>query len=112
MDRITRASRQSSICNFKSRRLTLRTGHYVYLVQCSDGTFYCGYALDPQKRVQAHNEGKGSKILRGKLPVRLTFTRRVATKGDALRLELSLKRRTHAEKRVLSKRWGDKRKRT
>jgi len=86
----------------------LRAGHYVYLVQCSDGTFYCGYAIDPLKRVQAHNEGKGAKILRGKLPVRLAFTRRAKTKGDALRLELSLKRRTHAEKRELSREWKSK----
>lgn len=87
----------------------MRAGHYVYLVQCSDGTFYCGYAIDPVKRVQAHNEGKGAKILRGKLPVRLAFTRRVATKGDALRFELALKRRTHAEKRKLSRTWKSKR---
>ena len=80
----------------------------MYLVQCSDGTFYCGYALDPLKRVQAHNEGKGAKILRGKLPVRLTFTRRAKTKGDALRLELSLKRCTHEEKRALAREWHSK----
>jgi putative endonuclease len=91
----------------------LRSGHYVYLVRCADGTYYCGYALDPVKRIQAHNEGKGSKILRGKLPVHLAFVRRVKTKGDALRFELSLKRRTHAEKRALARRWnGTKRKPT
>ena len=90
----------------------MRAGHYVYLVQCSDGTFYCGYAIDPVKRIQAHNEGKGAKILRGKLPVRLTFTRRLKTKGDALRLELSLKRRTHEEKRSLSRHWNSKKKRS
>ena len=82
----------------------------MYLVQCSDGTFYCGYAVDPLKRVQAHNEGKGAKILRGKVPVQLTFTRWFRTKGDALRMELSLKRRTHEEKRALSRGWKAKKK--
>jgi putative endonuclease len=61
--------------------------------------------MNPLKRVQAHNEGKGAKILRGKLPVRLAFTRRAKSKGDALRLELSLKRSTHEEKRLLSRTW-------
>ena len=89
----------------------MRTGHYVYLVLCSDGSFYCGYARDPVLRVRAHNEGKGAKILRGKLPVRLAFVQRLKTTGDALRLELNLKRRTNAEKRELSQRWKKQRKR-
>lgn len=82
----------------------LRSGHYVYLVRCADGSYYCGYARDPAARVAAHNNGMGSKILRGKLPVRLAYTRRFSTKGDALRFEIALKRRSHEEKRRLVRR--------
>jgi putative endonuclease len=85
-------------------------GHYVYLVRCADGTYYCGYSKDPIGRTAAHNAGKGSKILRGKLPVRLAYTRRLATKGDALRSEMALKGRSHAEKRELSRRWKARKK--
>ena len=84
-------------------------GHFVYLVRCADGTYYCGYSRDPVGRAAAHNAGKGSKILRGKLPVRLAYTRRLATKGDALRLEIELKRRSHAEKIALARRWKARR---
>jgi putative endonuclease len=80
-------------------------GHFVYLVRCADGSYYCGYSNDPVGRTAAHNAGKGSKILRGKLPVRLAYTRRLTTKGDALRLEIELKRRAHGEKQELSRRW-------
>jgi len=86
-------------------------GHHVYLVACADGSYYCGYAKDPVKRVQAHNQGRGSKILRGKLPVRLTFVRRFSIKGAALRFEIELKRRSHDEKRELARRWKTLRKR-
>jgi len=74
-------------------------------VRCADGSYYCGYARDPVARVRAHNSGKGSKILRGKLPVRLAYVRRFAGKGEALSLEAALKRRSHGEKRLLSQRW-------
>ena len=86
--------------------------HHVYLVRCADGTYYCGYAVDPIERVQAHNEGRGSKILRGKRPVRLVFIRRFADKGDALRFEIALKRRSHNEKRELARRWRTSKKKT
>jgi putative endonuclease len=80
-------------------------GHYVYLVRCADGSYYCGYAREPVARIDAHNDGKGSKILRGRLPVRLAYTRRLTSMGDALRFEAELKRRSHADKHALSRAW-------
>ncbi|MBV8264148.1 MAG: GIY-YIG nuclease family protein [Candidatus Eremiobacteraeota bacterium] len=85
--------------------ILVRAGHHVYLVRCADGSYYCGYALDPTKRVQVHNAGKGSKILRGRLPVRLSYVRRFASKGDALRFERALKCFSHDQKRQLSLQW-------
>ena len=79
--------------------------HYVYLALTRDGVFYCGYSADPEARVAVHNAGRGAKILRGKRPVRLAYSRRFATKTDALRYEIALKARTHAYKRSLSLRW-------
>src|SRR5688572_23466515 len=40
---------------------TLSTVHFVYIVRCSDGTLYTGYARDPEKRIAAHNAGRGAK---------------------------------------------------
>jgi putative endonuclease len=77
----------------------------VYLVRCADGTYYCGYARDPIARVFAHNAGKGAKILRGKLPVRLAYARRFTAKGPALSFEVAIKRRSHAEKWELCNSW-------
>ena len=45
--------------------------NYTYLVECADGTLYCGWTNDIDKRMKAHNEGKGAKYTRSRLPVRL-----------------------------------------
>jgi len=31
---------------------------FLYLLRCSDGSFYTGIALDPQERCRVHNAGK------------------------------------------------------
>ena len=46
---------------------------YVYLMRCSDDTLYCGMTDDIEKRLKAHNSGKGAKYTRARLPVELTY---------------------------------------
>ena len=38
--------------------------YYVYLLLCADGSYYCGSTNDPEKRLQAHNAGRGAKYTR------------------------------------------------
>jgi len=64
----------------------------VYLLVCGDGTFYCGCTNDLERRLKAHNAGKGAKYTRGRLPVRVVASKAVAGRGDALRLEAAIKR--------------------
>lgn len=64
----------------------------VYLLECSDGTLYCGITNNLEKRLRTHNRGKGAKYTRGRLPVRLRCYRRVGGKGEALRLECRVKK--------------------
>ena len=65
---------------------------FVYIALCADETFYVGIARDVALRLAAHNAGRGARYTRGRGPLRVLATRRCATKGDALRLELALKR--------------------
>jgi putative endonuclease len=64
----------------------------VYLVECSDGTLYCGATNNLQKRLVAHNKGKGAKYTRGRLPVSLKASRDGLTKSQALKLEHRVKK--------------------
>lgn len=64
----------------------------VYLLRCGDGTLYTGIALDVARRVAAHGDGRGARYTRGRGPFTVLATRACASKGDALRLELAVKR--------------------
>ncbi|MFZ1377849.1 MAG: GIY-YIG nuclease family protein [Geothrix sp.] len=64
----------------------------VYLLQCSDGTLYCGIALDVAARLELHQAGKGAKYTRGRGPLQLVYSEAYATKAEALRRERAIKR--------------------
>ena len=75
--------------------------NYVYLLQCADGSYYCGWTTDLQKRLQAHNAGAGAKYTRSRRPVRLVFWEEYEDRTEALSREWHIKRMTHEEKRQL-----------
>ena len=64
---------------------------YVYILRCSDDTFYTGITNDLQKRIATHNKGKGAKYTRGRGPVVLVKSFDVFSKGEALKLEHHIK---------------------
>ncbi len=74
---------------------------FVYIARCSDGSLYTGIARDVQERIEAHDAGKGARYTRGRGPLTLLATRRCATHGNALRLELALKKVPRAQKMAL-----------
>ena len=80
--------------------------HFVYIVQCADGTLYTGYATDLQKRLAEHNgagggtsaRSAGAKYTRGRRPVRLVYFESFATRSEAMQREAAIKQLTRAEK--------------
>ena len=75
--------------------------HFVYIVRCSDGTLYTGYAKDPARRAQLHNAGRGAKYTVGRRPVSLVYIERFRSLGKALSREHALKRATRRQKESL-----------
>jgi putative endonuclease len=66
---------------------------YLYVVECGDGSLYCGIAKDVTDRVITHNRGKGAKYTRARRPVRLLQCTEVSeNKGAALRAEYRFKK--------------------
>ena len=64
----------------------------VYILECSDGTLYCGWTNNLEKRLQEHNEGKnGAKYTRGRRPVKLVYHEPCPTRSDALKREREIK---------------------
>ena len=75
--------------------------HYIYIVECRDGTYYTGYTNDIKKRIKAHNEGKGAKYTNGRRPVKLLYQESYKTKGEALTREYAIKQLSRLEKKAL-----------
>lgn len=73
---------------------------WVYLVECGDGSLYTGIAVDVHRRVDDHNAGTGARYTRGRGPIELITQVGPLTRGDALRLELRVKRAAREDKRV------------
>ena len=72
--------------------------HYVYMVLCGDGSLYCGWTTNVEKRLTTHNAGKGARYTRARLPVTLVLTQSFDDKGDALRRERTIKRMARSAK--------------
>ena len=47
---------------------------YVYILRCRDESLYTGWTNDLEKRLEAHNSGKGAKYTRGLGPVTLVYS--------------------------------------
>ena len=74
---------------------------FAYLVRCADGTLYGGYTTDLQKRLAAHNSGKGAKYTRSRLPVELVWWEEYPTKEAAMSREWHVKRLTREQRLAL-----------
>ena len=72
--------------------------NYTYIVECRDKSLYTGWTTDLEKRLLAHNQGKGAKYTRSRLPVILKYYESFETKEEAMRREYALKQLSHAEK--------------
>ena len=75
--------------------------YYTYIVECADGTYYTGYTVNLEKRLQTHNFGKGAKYTRARLPVRLVYWEEFATKEEAMSREWQIKHMSRQQKQKL-----------
>lgn len=73
----------------------------VYIVRCADGTLYTGISNDVERRVALHNQGRGARYTRGRLPVTLAHQEPVGTRAAATRREAAIKRMSRAAKMAL-----------
>ena len=72
--------------------------YFVYLLRCSDGTLYTGCTNNLDRRLAAHNAGKGTKYTRSRRPVALVYWEQAADRSAALRRESAIKRLTRWQK--------------
>ena len=68
--------------------------NYTYILKCKDETLYTGWTNDIEKRLEAHNAGKGAKYTRSRRPVELVYLEQFETKEEAMRREYAIKHMT------------------
>jgi len=64
----------------------------VYLLQCSDGSFYAGITNRLEHRLAAHNSGEGARYTRSRRPVILLATQPHPNRSEASKAEARLKK--------------------
>ncbi|RLB69117.1 MAG: GIY-YIG nuclease family protein [Deltaproteobacteria bacterium] len=73
----------------------------VYILRCGDDTFYTGITNDLEKRIQTHNEKRGARYTRSRLPVTLVFQEESTSRSAASQREIVIKKLTRAQKMSL-----------
>ncbi len=82
----------------------MKSNWYVYIVECSDGSYYTGITKDVKRRVLEHNYSfKAAKYTRSRRPVNLLFRCTVPTQSAALKMEIKIKKMSKKMKTNLIK---------
>ena len=80
---------------------TMSEENYTYILECADGTLYCGWTNHLKERVAAHNAGKGARYTKNRRPVVLKYYETFSTKQEAMRREWAVKQLSRKEKLAL-----------
>lgn len=92
---IFRAKKETLLDFEKSRQhnADMKTNHpCVYILRCKDGTLYTGWTNDFEKRLAAHNSGRGAKYTKGRGPVTPVYLEYLPDRETALRREATIKK--------------------
>ncbi|MDD4169484.1 MAG: GIY-YIG nuclease family protein [Desulfotomaculaceae bacterium] len=65
---------------------------YTYILQCNDGSYYTGWTTNLAARLKVHNEGKGARYTRSRLPVRLVYWEAHPDRSTAMRREAIIRK--------------------
>lgn len=77
--------------------------YYFYILRCSDNSLYCGITNDLTKRLKNHNNSKGAKYVRSKLPAELVYSEKLTDKVSAMKREAEIKKWSKLQKETLVK---------
>jgi len=71
---------------------------YLYIITCSDNSFYTGITTDIERRISEHNSGKGGNCTRSRRPVKLSYRESCQNRSKALKREFQIKSLSRREK--------------
>jgi len=75
--------------------------YFVYILKCSDTSYYTGVINNIERRLEEHNSGIIKGYTSKRLPVKLVFSEKFSDINDAIRLEKQLKGWSRKKKEAL-----------
>ena len=78
-------------------------GFFVYILKCSDDSFYTGYTKDIDQRLELHRKGQGARYVRSRLPLELVYMEQWMDRSTAMRREREIKKLPRKRKEELVK---------
>ena len=76
---------------------------FIYILECTDGSFYIGSTNNIEQRFKNHIAGKGAKYTKSHKPLKMIYQEKFATKSEALKREWELKKLSRKQKEQLIK---------
>ena len=76
-------------------------GWHTYIIKCNDDSLYTGITIDLEKRLAAHNAGKGAKYTTSRGPVKLVYREDAANRSEASKRENAIKKLNRNDKLAL-----------
>ncbi len=74
---------------------------FVYILLCTDGSFYTGYTKNVDKRVKLHERGKGARYTKAHQPEKIAHVEAFDSRSEAMKRERAIKKLSHQQKTEL-----------
>lgn len=74
---------------------------FIYILKCSDGSYYVGHTDNIEERIAQHNSGEYECYTTKRLPVEVVYMQDFATRGEALEAERAIKNWSRKKKEAL-----------
>jgi putative endonuclease len=72
--------------------------YYVYVILCTDESFYTGYTKNIDTRIKLHESGKGAKYTKMHKPQKVAYLELFESRAQAMKREKQIKKLTHQQK--------------
>lgn len=80
--------------------------YYLYMLRLSDNSLYCGITKNLDRRLREHEQGRGSKYVKGRLPLNLVYTEKHENRRKAMQREMEIKKWSKKKKEKLVENQG------
>jgi len=77
--------------------------YFVYILECDDGSLYTGITNNLERRLEAHQSGKGGRYTRGRNVVKFVYTEEQPNRSSASKREAEIKSWRREDKLALIK---------